>query len=61
MKIKVTNKSNTVIGLVMKSPEGPKQKNLMPGEYITVEELTNQMRRLADPERSSLSIELMEV
>lgn len=59
---RLTNISNAVIGIDLPNQYGRlSQYNLFPSEYIEVEELSSQMRRICDPYRKQIKLQIVEV
>lgn len=58
---KIINISKSVVGIMMSESNKLKQKNIMPGKYIIVEAVSEQMKNLADPAKKEIKIEKLEV
>lgn len=56
MAYKVTNISRRVVGLNLGEGSNIEQRNLQSGEFIVLDELTPQVKALADPYRRVLQV-----
>lgn len=56
MSFKVKNISKEVIGLAIKNSTSLKQFNLQSNEYIIIDTITEQMKRLCEPVKTILEI-----